>query len=77
MLDGKAILADVKDAEGRNSKAFVQIDTETNQVMSVPTPVIGRNLEVLKDELKLSLRDTKNTSRLVDLIAFYALFSVY
>ena len=77
MLDGKAILADVKDAEGRNSKTFVQIDTETNQVMSVPTPVIGRNMEVLKDELKLSLRDTKNTSRLVDLIAFYALFSVY
>ena len=77
LLAGKAILADVKDAEGRSSKAFVQIDTETNQVMSVPTPVIGRNLEVLKDELKLSLRDTKNTSRLVDLIAFYALFSVY
>ena len=77
LLDGKAILADVKDAEGRNSKAFVQIDTGTNLVLSVPTPVIGRNLEVLKDELKLSLRDTKNTSRLVDLIAFYALFSVY
>lgn len=54
LLAGKAILSDVKDAEGRNSKAFVQIDKETNQVMSVPTPVIGRNLEVLKDELKLS-----------------------
>lgn len=54
LLAGKAILADVKDAEGRLSKAFVQIDTETNQVMFVPTPVIGRNLEVLKDELKLS-----------------------
>ena len=54
LLEGKAILADMKDAEGRSSKAFVQIDTETNQVMSVPTPVIGRNLEVLKDELKLS-----------------------
>ena len=54
LLDGKAILADVKDAEGRISKAFVESDTEANQVMSVPTPVIGRNLEVLKDELKLS-----------------------
>lgn len=54
LLAGKAILSDVKDAEGRNSKAFVQIDKDTNQVMSVPTPVIGRNLEVLKDELKLS-----------------------
>ena len=36
LLAGKAILADVKDADGRSSKAFVQIDTETNQVMSVP-----------------------------------------
>ena len=31
LLAGKAILADVKDADGRSSKAFVQIDTETNQ----------------------------------------------
>ena len=54
LLDGKVIIADVEMADGRHSKAFVQIDTETNQVMSVPTPVIGRNLEVLKDELKLS-----------------------
>lgn len=54
LLAGKAIVADVKDTGGRNSKAFVQIDMGTNQVMSVPTPVIGRNLEVLKDELKLS-----------------------
>lgn len=51
---GRAIIADVKDADGRSSKAFVQIDKETNQVMSVPTPVIGRNMEVLKDELRLS-----------------------
>ena len=43
LLAGKAILADVKDADGRSSKAFVQIDTETNQVMSVPTPVIRSN----------------------------------
>lgn len=54
LLAGKAIIADIKDVEGRNSKAFVQIDQDTNQVMYVPTPVIGRNLEVLKDELKLS-----------------------
>ncbi|WP_418677248.1 hypothetical protein [Akkermansia sp.] len=39
LLAGKAILADVKDADGRSSKAFVQIDTETNQVMSVPGSV--------------------------------------
>lgn len=54
LLAGKAIMADMKGAEGRSIKAFVQIDPETNQVLSVPTPVIGRNLDVLKDELKLS-----------------------
>lgn len=54
LLSGKAVMADVQDAEGRRTKAFVQIDRETNQVMSVPTPVIGRNLDVLKDELGLS-----------------------
>ena len=31
LLDGKAIVADVEMADGRSSKAFVQIDTETKQ----------------------------------------------
>ena len=53
LLDGKAIVADVEMADGRNSKAFVQIDTETKQVMSVPTPIIGRNLQVLAEELHM------------------------
>ena len=47
LIAGKAILTDIADKEGRKNKAFVQIDTETNQVMSVATPVIGRNLDVL------------------------------
>ena len=59
LLAGKAILADVTDRDGRKSKAFVQIDPETNHVMSVATPVIGRNLEVLKDELGLSSAEMK------------------
>lgn len=54
LLAGKAIVADVATADGRYSKAFVQIDSETNQVMSVPTPIIGRNLQVLSEELHLS-----------------------
>ena len=53
LLAGKAIIVDVKAANGHMSKAFVQIDTETKQVMSVATPVIGRNLEVLKEDLHL------------------------
>lgn len=53
LLEGKAILADVETADGRHSKAFVQIDTGTKQVMYVPTPIIGRNLQVLAEELHL------------------------
>ncbi len=41
-------------------KAFVQIDGETNQVMAVPTPVIGRNLQVLSDELSLGGTELKS-----------------
>ena len=56
---GKAILADIVSADGRNTKVFVQIDRETKQVMSVPTQVIARNLQVLADELKLSSAEIK------------------
>ncbi len=34
--------------------SLIQIDTATNQVLSVPSPVIGRNLQVLADEVNLS-----------------------
>ena len=53
LLDGKAIVADVEMADGRSSKAFVQIDTETKQVMYVPTPIIARNLKVLAEVMRL------------------------
>lgn len=56
---GKAILADTVSEDGRKTKAFVQIDIETNQVMSVPTPIIARNLQVLTEELKLSPAEIK------------------
>lgn len=54
---GRVILADSVTAEGRRTKVFVQIDTGTNQVMSVPTQVIARNLQVLADELKLTVAE--------------------
>lgn len=53
LLDGKAIVADVEMANGRHSKAFVQIDGETKQVMYVPTPIIARNLKVLAEVIHL------------------------
>lgn len=56
LLAGKAILADVETADGRHSKAFVQIDEETKQVMYIPTPIIGRNLQVLADIMHLGTR---------------------
>ena len=60
LLDGKAIVADVEMSDGRSSKAFVQIDPETRQVMSVPTPIIGRNLQVLAEELRLGAVEIKS-----------------
>lgn len=59
LLDGKAIVAEVETADGRHSKVFVQIDPETNQVMSVPTPIIARNLQVLAEELHLGTVEIK------------------
>lgn len=59
LKEGKAVVADILSPEGKEIKAFVQIDKETNQVMAVPTPVIGRNLQVLSDELNLGAAEIK------------------
>lgn len=58
LLSGKVILADMM-IDGKQSKAFVQLDAETNQVMYAPTPVIGRNLQVLSGEMHLSSAEVK------------------
>ena len=60
LKQGKAVVADVDMPDGNRIKAFVQIDGETNQVMAVPTPVIGRNLQVLSDELSLGGTELKS-----------------
>lgn len=59
LLSGKAIVAEMQTADGRSSKAFVQVDSGTNQVLSVPTPVIGRNLQVLSEQLRLGPAEVK------------------
>ncbi|MCD8287889.1 MAG: DUF4099 domain-containing protein [Porphyromonadaceae bacterium] len=51
---GKVILTDIVSADGRKSKAFVQIDGATGQVMSVPTQIVARNLQLLQEKGKLS-----------------------
>ena len=60
LLDGKAVIVDVETPDGRHSKAFVQIDPETKQVLSVPTPIIGRNLQVAAEELHLGTAEVNS-----------------
>ena len=52
LRSGKAIISHAPDDPG--SKCFVQIDTGTNQVIYVPTPVIGKNISHLMDIFDLS-----------------------
>ena len=60
LLAGKAILADVETADGRHSKAFVQIVEETKQVMYIPPPIIGRNLQVMADIMHLGTMEVNS-----------------
>ena len=51
MLDGKAIVADVEMADGRSSKAFVQIDAETRHIeCKKEHDVIKQEIQKLLDE---------------------------
>ena len=63
LLDGKAVIVDVETSDGRHSKAFVQIDPETKQVLSVPTPIIGRNLQVAAEELHLGTAEVNTAGK--------------
>lgn len=51
---GLAVTDMMTTSEGREIMAFHQIDRETSQVLSVPTPVIGRNIQILADNLHLT-----------------------
>lgn len=50
----KAIIDRLSTADGKEMQAFLQIDKGTQQILYVPTPVIGRNLQVIADEFHLS-----------------------
>ena len=52
LRSGKAIISHAPDYE--DAKCFVQIDSGTNQVIYVPTPVIGKNISHLMDIFELS-----------------------
>ncbi len=51
---GKSIISIVEDKNGNQVKSFVQLDKETKQVLSVPTQVIGHNLQILSEEIHLN-----------------------
>lgn len=53
LLSGNAAVVDTVDMNGRPSKAFIQIDPETRQVLSVPTPVIARNILTLSRDFNI------------------------
>lgn len=50
----KAVIDKMTTADGKDIQAFLQIDKGTQQILYVPTPVIGRNLQVIADEFHLS-----------------------
>ena len=54
LREGKTIIGTTTTGDGRDVQAFVQLDPDTGQVLTVPTPVIGNNLQVLADHFQLS-----------------------
>ncbi len=55
---GKAVLDYMVAKDGRKQKAFLQLDPETNEILSVPSPVIGRNLQALMGRLNLTTAES-------------------
>ena len=55
LRSGRAIISHAPD--DTSTKCFVQIDTGTNQVIFVPTPVIGKNISHLMDAFELSSKE--------------------
>lgn len=55
---GKVVLDYMVGKDGKKQKAFLQLDTETNEILSVPSPVIGRNLQTLMGRLNLTTSES-------------------
>ncbi len=50
----KAVIDKMTTDEGIEVQAFFQMDEGTRQILYVPTPVIGRNIQLIADEFQLS-----------------------
>ena len=68
LLTGRPVLSHAPDDE--SLKCFVQIDWETNQVLWVPTPVIGRNLSNLTEHFGIRSEDVFSIQE-GDLVTFH------
>lgn len=55
---GKVMMDYLTTGDGRKVKAFLQLDKETNEVLAVPTQVIGRNIQALVNEYGLTVAET-------------------
>lgn len=54
LRSGKVVMDYIKNPIGYKAKSFFQIDSETNEVLSIPTQAIGRNIQTLADEFNLT-----------------------
>lgn len=52
--EGKAVLDFTTGSDGRHIKAFLQKDPETNEILAIPSGVIGRNLHLIMNEFNLN-----------------------
>lgn len=55
---GRVVMDYIIANDGRKVKSFLQLDPETNEVLAVPTAVIGRNLQTLVGEFGLTVAET-------------------
>lgn len=58
LKSGRVVMDYMTSDDGRKVKAFLQLDPETNEVLAVPTTIIGRNLHTLVNEIGLTVAET-------------------
>ena len=57
---GKIIIGTIPDKNGNMVRSFVQIDRGNNQVLSAPTEVIARNLQLISEDIHLNEAEFNN-----------------
>ena len=60
---GKSVVASVKDKDGNRIPSYVQLDAETHQVLTAPVQVIGRNLQLINNDIHLSTMELNSLQK--------------